>query len=380
VPEVDAEAMRGAFRGVDYLGGYLIEDRWLRVGAARLRTGCVGVVVIDPVHRGQGIGKALMRDSFAHAHARGQTLLMLHGLADYYRPFGYADVFDATEHHIQRAAILAIPASAYRVREAKVADAAALLGLYDRHYGPHPGSFARSLARQEYLLDFSASLDCHAYRQRDGLPFAPPLVAVDADGRVRGYRVEPWGPLRAFGSEVTADDWPATLALLHHHARLLGELDSPPQEVCWPLPPDSLAAALLADHVIVERTSRSRPWANWEGAVVDPAEVMQSMLPAWDERWRPQGMGRSAALALTIDGVTRRVNLSLSGVTLAAPRADETHAISLTGPVLGPLLFGFRSVAWAALQDGQTIPPDTLPLLEILFPLQTPWIAPTDGC
>ena len=45
-----------------------------------------------------GIGKALMRDSFDYARARGHTLLMLHGAPAYYQPFGYADVFDATEH------------------------------------------------------------------------------------------------------------------------------------------------------------------------------------------------------------------------------------------------------------------------------------------
>ena len=96
---------------------------WERVNAARLRAGCVGVVITDPAHRGQGIGKALMRDSFAHARSRGQALLLLHGLADYYRPFGYADVFDATEHAISRTAILDAPPSPYRVREATTADA-----------------------------------------------------------------------------------------------------------------------------------------------------------------------------------------------------------------------------------------------------------------
>ena len=72
--------MRGAFTGNAYLGGYLIEERLLRVGPARVRTGCIGVVVVHPEHRGQGIGKALMRDAFDHARARGQVLLLLHGL------------------------------------------------------------------------------------------------------------------------------------------------------------------------------------------------------------------------------------------------------------------------------------------------------------
>jgi hypothetical protein len=184
--------------------------------------------------------------------------------------------------------------------------------------------------------------------------------------------------LQAFGSEVAADDWPATLALLQHHARLLDTLDTPPETVTWPLPPDALPAMLLADHFTVEQTSHSRPWANWEAAIVDPLAVLEAMLPAWRERW--QTTGRTTTLALTVDGVRRRLELAPQGVTLAATRGDEAHAVSLTGRTLAPLLFGFRSVAWAALQDGQSIPFDAQPLLDILFPPRTPWIAPTDGC
>lgn len=379
MPNADPPAARGAFCGDDYLGGYLIEERWLRIGPARLRVGCVGVVITDPAHRGQGIGKALMRDSFAHARSRGQALLLLHGLADYYRPFGYADVFDATEHAVSRAAILDAPPSHYRLREATTADAAALLDLYERHYGPHPGSFARGLAQQAYLIDFSMSLDRSAYQQRDGAPFVPPVVAVDELERVRGYLIAPWGPLHAFGSEVAADDWPATLALLQHHARLLDGLP-PPEQVRWPLPPDALAAMLLADHFVVERTSRSRPWANWEAAIVDPLAVLEAMLPAWQARWRHQPTQKPMTLGLTIDGMGKRLHLAPDAVTLEAISGDEALAVTLTGPALAPLLFGFRSIAWAALQEGQAIPMEAMPVLEVLFPPRTPWIAPTDGC
>jgi predicted N-acetyltransferase YhbS len=376
----DATAMRGAFRGGDYLGGYLIEERWLRIGAARVRAGCIGVVVIDRAYRGQGIGKALMRGSFAYARERGMALLLLHGLAGFYRPFSYADVFDPTEHSVRQRDVLDAAPSPYRVRPATAADAAALLDLYDRHYGPHPGSFARGLEQQDLLLCFAASLDRGVYRQREGTAFLPPVVAVDGEGQVRGYRVEPWGPLRAFGSEVAADDWPATLALLQHHARQLGELAEPPEMVRWPLPPDALAAALIADHFIVERTSLSRPSANWEAAVVDPVALLRAMVPAWEERWRLQATNLPGALAFTLDGVTCQLDLSPGGVTLGAPRGDEAITVAFTGATFLPLIFGFRGVAWAAAQKGQALPPEALPLLEVLFPPLMPWIAPSDGC
>ncbi|MCC7022229.1 MAG: GNAT family N-acetyltransferase [Thermomicrobiales bacterium] len=379
-PAAIPSGVRGAFRGDDYLGGYLSEERDLRIGPARLRAGCIGMVVVDPARRGQGIGTALMRDALVYARARGHVLLILNGLADYYRPFGYADVFDATEHAVERAAILASPPSPYHVREATADDAPALLALYDRHYGPHPGSFARSVEQQAFLVRFAAARDREAYSRRDGSPFEPPLVALDADGRPRGYLTAAWGPLRAFGSEVAADDWPATLALLQHDARQAGRASEPAERVRWPLPPDSLAAAFLADHFPVERVSTSRPWANWEALLVDPHRLMRELVPTWSERWLRSAERWSGSLALTIDGATTQLDLGPAGVALVAAPRHEARAVTLTGRAAMPLVFGFRSVAWATLQEGQEIPLDAVPILEILFPPVTPWIAPTDGC
>jgi hypothetical protein len=74
------------------------------------------------------------------------------------------------------------------------------------------------------------------------------------------------------------------------------------------------------------------------------------------------------------------LDLSPDGVQLLGDAMPAMRRGALTSRVVLPLLFGFRSVAWAAFQDGQTIPADLLPMLEILFPPLTPWIAPTDGC
>jgi predicted N-acetyltransferase YhbS len=380
VPDADPTNVRGAFQGHTCLGGYLYEERRLRIGVARIRMGCVGFVVAHPEHRGQGIGRAMMYDSFDHARDRGHTLLMLHGAPTYYQPFGYADVFDATEHDVRREDILAHPRGAYGVRAATNADAAAILALYDRHFGPHPGSFARTIDQEAFLLDFSTSLDPSAYAQRDGLPFSPTVVAIDADGRIRGYLAPPWALLRAFGNEVAADDWPATLALLQHHARMLDARPEPPEYLRWPLPPDSLAAELLADHFTVQSVVHSRPSANWEASLVDPAALIAGMLPEWNDRWQRHRMGWTGDLSLTIDGVTRVLSCSENGLSLGSAYGDNVASVALTGTVALPLLFGFRSLDWAQLQEGQQLPNDLHPVLEVLFPPLTPWIAARDGC
>ena len=370
---------RCAFAGAEMVGGYLIERRLLRVGAARIPTGCVGTVVVRPDRRGGGVGRVLMLDALAFGRDSGMALLLLNGLAGYYRPFGFADVFDATEHAVRPAEVLALSPGPYRVREATVDDAPAMRGLYDRHCGPHPGSFERDPGQEAFLVRLGTSMAERGYRERDNLPFSSPLVAVDAEGQVRGSLCPPWGPLRAFGDEVAADDWPAVSALLRHKAEALSSLGEPAALLSWPLPPDSLASELLGDHLTVERRTTVRPWANWEAAVVSPSRLLAAMVPTWDARWRASRTAWQGTVAIVVEGSTLALRLDSAGVA-PVDASQATHRLELTSRVVAPLLFGFRSVAWARQQEDQQVPAGLVPVLETLFPPQTPWVAPTDGC
>jgi GNAT superfamily N-acetyltransferase len=378
-PEAGPTGIRGAFGDGRYLGGYLIDERWLRIGAARLRTGWIGYVVTDPDYRGRGVATALMRDALAYAHGRGQVLLVLNGLPDFYAPFGYVDVFDATFHAVERDAVLALPESPYRVRPATGEDVPAMLGLYDRHYGSHPGSVVRTAEQQAFLIDFAASCERSAYRQRDGLPYRGPVVGVDDEDRPRGYLSTPWGPKDAFGYEVAADDWPAILALLQYQARSLDLSPDAPAEVRWPLPPDSLTAYALADHCVVQSRSTHRPRANWEASVIDVPGLLGGMLPAWEERLRRCPSAWTGDIGLAIDGEAWTIRREAAGLQLCEGPTPRTRTVELGRAALAPLLFGFRSVAWAAQRSGQELPDDLRSVLGVLFPPVHPWIAPMDG-
>jgi GNAT superfamily N-acetyltransferase len=377
-PDADPSRIRGAFRGDTYLGGYLIEERWLRIGAARVRTGCIGVVVTRPEFRRQGVATALMRDAETFARGRGCALLMLHGLADFYGPFGYVDIFDATEHHVTRDQALGLADSPYRVRPATESDAPAVLDLFERHHGGRPGSFARSIEHQAFQMRFAASLDTGSYRTREGRPYESPNVAVADNGGVRGYLVSPWGPLRAFGNEVAADDWPATRALLLHDARRLGDLPEPPADVRWPLPPDGLVAMLLADHLTVRAESLHRPRANWMASPIDLPRLLRDLISTWAARIQRCTSAPPNRLPLVVDDAWT-VEFDPAVVRPVGDRFTSLPAIRLTAKVLLPLLFGFRNTAWAVGQPGVDLPPALLPIAVALFPPLQPWIAPTDG-
>jgi len=59
-PGYRPEQFRGAFRDGEQVGSYMLEERTMHVGTARLLTGCIGAVVTYPDHRHQGVATALM--------------------------------------------------------------------------------------------------------------------------------------------------------------------------------------------------------------------------------------------------------------------------------------------------------------------------------
>lgn len=152
LPGYREEQVRSAYRDGKQLGGYRIYERMLRVGAARLLTGCVGGIYTRAEVRNQGVATALMRDALAYAQAHDYALLLLDGIPKFYHRYGYCDIYYLSTQQLDRQAILALPQSSYTVRQATTDDAASLLALYERQFGPYTGSFERSLEQQAHWI------------------------------------------------------------------------------------------------------------------------------------------------------------------------------------------------------------------------------------
>src|SRR5215470_833190 len=75
MPGYRPEQLRGAFRDGEQLGSYIFHERILRMGVARLPTGCIGAVVTYPTHRHQGVASALIQDAINYAHSHQYPLL-----------------------------------------------------------------------------------------------------------------------------------------------------------------------------------------------------------------------------------------------------------------------------------------------------------------
>jgi GNAT superfamily N-acetyltransferase len=360
-PSFEPDHLRGAFVNGTLAGGYIHDERWLRLGDAHLRTGYVGGVVTDPARRGVGIASALMRDGIAHASARCQTLLVLRGIAGFYVRFGYADVMEVTEHVVERQRVLALPAPNVRVRPSSIHDSAALLELYERHYYPFVGCYTRTPEQQQHLL-----------RHRSRLPH----VAVEQDNRPCGYLLLPCGSDPSLAIEVAADSWPAALALLQFHA----DAAASASELRWPLPFGSPTYYYLADSLPLTSRTTSRPNAGWLARAANVSTLFAYLLPVLQERWRRAKTNSDGPLIFDVEGTRWRVELSSSGLRSVDESRDDAPVVRLTPGGLAQLVFGYRPATWVAKRAEQTVPCEMVPTLATLFPTTTAWYAGSNRC
>ena len=357
-PDFHPEQFRGAFLGTTYLGGYGILAFTMHLGPARLHIGGIGAVVTHPAYRHQGIATALMRDAITYATQRRYALLLLDGIANFYAQFGYVTIMDSMTHAVASEEVQAHAPSPYIVRPATLADTSALLALHQRHYGANPGFFDRTQEWQEHLL-------------RHRLVFAeePPVIVLTSDDEPRGYLLPFQGRTSAYSVlEVAAEDWPATLALLQYHARLVEHTIDSPKELVWPLPPNSPTLYHLADNLTVR--SETLRVLN-VGCMTRPAHVptlLQALIPLWQERLQRHVLAWSGILALEVDNTTCYLEVRSGTLRMRETPSAPVETVRLTSHVFLQLLFGYRPLIWAVHQPAQWIPAPVLPLLAILFP------------
>ncbi|HEY1348033.1 MAG TPA: GNAT family N-acetyltransferase [Ktedonobacteraceae bacterium] len=374
-PDFRAENVRGAFRAEEQAGGYMLHDRVLRMGAACISTGCIAAVVTALPQRRQGVATALMRDALACGRGRGNALLLLDGIPDFYFRFGYIDMFDVAVVEIDLPALLARPAGACQVRPAVSADAPALLALYQRHYGAYTGSFERSQQAQLYALQ--------ARRQ-------PVLTALSPQGEIEGYLLHGQGDRLTQGREIAADNLDALLALLHAHARLCAG-ETTPASLLYFLPHEAPMTHWLIDVLQVPDTSQwgspALEWgirtlsyhhrfAGWMCCLVDFPLLLAALLPELQARWQRALAHWSGAIDLSIAGKTGTLYLEGAQVRLAANALPAPWRLELSPQALVQLIFGYRPLS--SLADLSLLPAEARAALAILFPPGHTWIPYSD--
>lgn len=378
-PDYRPEEFRGAFRADEQMGGYIVFERKLRMGEARLTTGCISAVVAHPHFRHQGVATAMMQDAIHYAQTHKHAFLLLDGIPKFYYRYGYTDIFDLSMQLINREAILAQPASSYSVRPATVDDARALLSLYERQYSAYSGSFTRSLERQVHLLR-------HRTAQN------PPFLALDASGQPQGYLTLSRGEEHPQALEMAAENWSAALALLQHHAHLVEGPDAP-AALRYRLPPGAPVLQWMIDTLEVPDTTMWRHPADewgvlsqtfhhrhtgWMARLVDLAVLALALLPEWQARWRRSLAHWSGTISLLINDAACTFHIDGNELHIPTHPEHSMASIRLTAQAFMQLVFGYRSISQLMSQEIQTIAPDVRSVLDILFPTDHTWIPSSD--
>jgi hypothetical protein len=306
-----------------------------------------------------------MRDAITYATQHRYALLLLDGIANFYAQFGYVNVLDDLTHAMASEVVHTHAPSPYIVRPATLDDAPALLALHQRHFGAYHGFFDRTLEWQEHLL-----------RHRFIFADEPPVMVLTSGDEPRGYLLPFQGRTSAYSVlEVAADDWPATLALLQYHARLVEQTPDAPKELVWPLPPDSPTLYLLADNLAVRSETHRDLNVGWMACAAHVPTLLLALIPLWQERMQQHPLAWSGILALEVDNITCNLEVHSGTLRMRESPCVPLESVRLTSHVFLQLLFGYRPLMWAVRQPAQWIPVSLLPLLAILFPQEPAWIA-----
>lgn len=363
------------------LGGYLLRQRTLCIGPARLLTGCIGGVVVAPTARKRGIASLLMGDAIEYAGNHQLALLFLTGIPNFYHRFDFAPVLDWSDTKLNRSELRTMPRpQTVTVRAAGVEDAPALLALYRAGYLAHPGSFDRQLDEQFVRLR-------HLGDRQETIVAWEGEEAGD-QGAIAGYLL-----LRRAGHEIrlreiAARTWPALIALLHYLDDELLTLESsqgvtPSTEIICPIPPASTLFFMLTEHLSARSEQLHHFSADWMARAGDLNALVHGLAPVWSQQVQRMGTPFTGTLALTVERHHFQLEIDPSGVRASnAPSAAEARgdkAITLTGKALTQLAFGYRPPAWFAGRSDQQIEATMVPLLDVLFPPRRGWVAGSDS-
>ncbi|GHO42367.1 GNAT family N-acetyltransferase [Ktedonospora formicarum] len=378
-PDFRALQLRGAFRDDTQRGGYILGESILRIGEARISTGCIGMVVADPEARKQGIASAMMHDAIQFAQEQGHSLLLLDGIPKFYYRFGYTDIFDVSTYAINRAAILARPASTHTVRRATSEDAQTIRDLYTRRLGHYTGGFERSTGVQEFLL-------------RNRFSKNVVLLATSPTGVVEGYLISSREPDKTQVVEVAADTWAAQLALMQEHARLSTGGEEPATHT-YHLPPTSTELYRAIDNLEVPDTSQWRHpaeeggirssqyhhrFAGWMGRFVHLPTFFNALKPELQARWQRSLANWSGELHFVIGDESITLSIAGGELDISTNVSSETITFQCSPQNFIQLVFGYRPLSWVLAQHPQALPVAAQSALEILFPAGDPWISFSD--
>jgi hypothetical protein len=120
------------------------------------------------------------------------------------------------------------------------------------------------------------------------------------------------------------------------------------------------------------------PDGGWMARMISFSALVQSLLPLWRDRWQKHHSEWTGVLELIVDKERCTLELSPSRLGLVDRLSGEEQEVRFSQKIFTQLVFGFRPVSWEAIQAGQHVPGELVPILDVLFPHKQSWIAGSD--
>jgi hypothetical protein len=228
------------------------------------------------------------------------------------------------------------------------------------------------------------------------------LVALDPDDQVRGYlflaAAQARGPFFLAGTQVwemAVDDWPAAVALLQYHVRLVEREVSTtaPESFLYSVPPISPLADLLVEHLeVVDISTWDMPvlgWAvrkqtfchlhaGWMARLVNLPALTRAMLPEWEDRWQRSLAHWSGDVSLMVGNEAFTLRIEGTDLQLLATPSTTAKALSLTPQAFTQVVFGYCQITRVMQTNSRLLSSDLATVLTILFPTGQTWIPASD--
>lgn len=343
----------------------------MRIGPAVVKMGGVAGVGTNDEHRRRGYARLILDESTRYFTEAGHDVAVLFGIPDFYHKFGYAPIFPVTTLRLRvedvQATVAESLAAAYTLRPLEPDDWPAALDLYDLNHRTRTGTVLRPRESWKGLH--------HGTQWGCGTEVA---TASDDGSTVRGYvAFDNVATVCRIGdlAYATPNVFPA---LLWEMVRQAGRRNLAEFEV--KLPPDHAFVQFCRRcggrvETVYERN------ANGMGRIINLGSLFVKLADVLSERFQCSPLiALRGVLELKTDLGAVALELSEGQVRVLPQGQSVTATWQVELPQMGlmQLVMGYRGVADAMLDDGVSLPPAAVPLMETLFPIGHPWMAMTD--
>jgi predicted N-acetyltransferase YhbS len=347
-PATKMEHFRAAFLGRQMVSFALVDEYMLHYGRAKLLVAGITSVCTHPNHRRQGYAGAVLRDILTYSAEQGMHMALLHGIPNYYDPFGFMPVWAVytLEVPVAEARNLSQPLT---LREAVLDDVPQLAQLYNHHWGSRV-TFSRSMALWRWRLGFFTNQI---------------MVVVDSTGQIQGYIWYRNNEKPGRRTEVVADTPQAIQSLLAYDGRRCHHAGH--EKVVWSVPPDDYIIPFAQQMLPLTLSAHYSPTGHWMDRLIDSAALINALLPEIN--------AQASAMSLDFDPRDLVLEVDSDRVKIALKyQPKSTCYLSLRDFV--QVLFGSLRPEMLAIR--QHLSYESIVLLQTLFPPRIAALAPWD--